>query len=100
MEGIAGRIKQGISVDPSGTPLGYDVVSYSYSDFAHSWLCSGLEHDMHKLFGIRTNALGLLDSFADAKQINDWIAEDEGQGRRAEPEAYDFWLLLSYPLTE
>jgi len=40
----------------------------------------------------------VLDSYTDAKQINDWIAEDEGKGTRAEPEPYDFWLVLSYPL--
>lgn len=97
-EGIAKRVKQAIPVEKSGESLGYDIVSYSYTDFAHSWLCSGLEHDMNKLFGIRANSWGLIDTHADAKKVNDWIAEDEGKGTRAEPEPYDFWLLLSYPL--
>ncbi len=97
-EGIAKRVKQGLPVEAGGEPLGYDVVSYSYHDLAHSWLCSGLDRDMNELFGIRTNDIGLLDTYADAKQINDWIAEDEGKGTRAEPENYDFWLLMSYPV--
>jgi len=99
-EGIAKRVKQAIPIEKSGEPIGYDVVGYSYTDFAHSWLCSGLEHDMNKLFGLRANTSGLIDTYADAKKVNDWIAEDDGQGVRAEPEPYDFWLLVSYPLDE
>jgi hypothetical protein len=97
-EGIAKRIKQAIPVDQTGNLLGYEIVSYSYHDFAHSWLCSGLEKDMNELFGIRANSSGLIDTYANAKKVNDWIAEDEGKGTRAEPEPYDFWLLISYPL--
>jgi hypothetical protein len=89
-KGIAKRVKLGLPVEEGGETLGYDVVSYSYTDFAHSWLCSGLDRDMNELFGIRTNDIGLLDTYADARQINDWIAEDEGKGTRAEPEPYDF----------
>jgi hypothetical protein len=97
-EGIAKRVKQALPVENHGELLGYDVVSYSYKDFAHSWLCSGLEQEMNKLFGIQANTMGLIDSYADAKKVNDWIAEDEGKGMRAEPEPYDFWLLISYAL--
>ncbi|MEL6407051.1 MAG: hypothetical protein AAFR81_21950, partial [Chloroflexota bacterium] len=89
-EGIAKRVKKGIAVDSTGKPIGFDVVSYSYSDFSHSWLCSGLEHEMNDLFGIRTNELGLLKSYDDAKKIYDWIAEDNYEGKRAEPEPYGF----------
>jgi hypothetical protein len=97
-EGIAKRVKQAIPVAESGEQLGYDVVSYSYTDFAHSWLCSGLERDMNQLFNIRADSNGLIDTYADAKKVNDWIAEDEGKGIRAEPESYDLWLLTSYPI--
>lgn len=99
-EGITKRIKQAMPIELGGETLGYDVVSYSYHDFAHSWLCSGLEKDMYELFGIRTNQHGLLATSADAKQVNDWIAEDNEQGTRAEPEPYDYWLLVNYPLNE
>ncbi|MCK6579189.1 MAG: hypothetical protein L6Q98_13915 [Anaerolineae bacterium] len=97
-EGIARRIKQGLSVEAGGRPLGYDVVSTSYADLAHSWLCSGLDKDMNEQFGIRANDNGLLSTYADAKRVNDWIAEDHEQGTRAEPEPYNFWLLLDYPI--
>jgi hypothetical protein len=82
-----------------GTPLGFEVVTYSYNEFGDSWLCSGLEKDMHQLFGIRTNQYGLMDSYADARKVYDWIAEDEQQGHRAEPEPYYPCLLVSYPAT-
>lgn len=95
-EGIAKRVKQRLPIDLSGEPIGYDVVSYSYQDFAHSWLCSGLKKDMNEIFGISSNSIGLLDTYADAKKVNDWIAE--GDGMRAEPEPYSFWLLVSCPL--
>lgn len=99
-EGIAKRVKQAIPIEKSGEPIGYDVVSYSYTDFAHSWLCSGLEKNMYELFGIRTDQHGLLATSADAKRVNDWIAEDNEQGTQAEPEPYDYWLLVNYPLNE
>lgn len=84
---------------PGGTPLGFEVVTYSYNEFGDSWLCSGLEKEMYQLFSIRTNHDGLMDSYADARKVYDWIAEDEQQGHRAEPEPYYPWLLVSYPLT-
>lgn len=97
-EGIAKRIKQAVRLDEAGTPLGYDIVSYSYTDFSHSWLCSYLDNEMYELFGIRSNDLGLIDHYADAKKVNEWIAEDDGKGMRAEPEPYDVWLATSYSL--
>ena len=97
-QGVEGRIKQGLLMEEPNAILGYDVVSYSYHDFSHSWLCSHLEQDMNDKFGIRANQYGLLDTFEDAQKINDWIAEDEMKGTRAEPEPYDFWLIASYDL--
>ncbi len=90
------RIKKGVLMESGGTPLGFEVVSYAYHDFNHSWLCSGLEVDMKELFGIESNKHGLIDSYTEAKQVSDWIAEEPG--RRGEPEPYDFWLLVDYPL--
>jgi hypothetical protein len=96
--GIDKRIQACLVVEPGGVVLGYDIVSFRYGDFGHSWLCSGLDKDMHELYGIRANHHGLLATYEDAKQVNDWIAEDDCKGQRAEPEPYDFWLLMSYPL--
>lgn len=95
-EGVERRLKQRISLETGGTALGFEVASYAYHDFNHSWLCSGLEVDMKDLFDIQTNEYGLIDSYLEAKQVSDWIAEEPG--RRGEPEPYDFWLLVDYPL--
>jgi hypothetical protein len=83
----------------SGEILGFEIASY-YMNLGHSWLCSGLERDMHEQFGIRPNAHGLIDTYEDAKKVYDWIAEDEQQGHRAEPEPYYPWLIVSYPLNQ
>jgi hypothetical protein len=97
--GIEVRLGQHLPMELGGDMLGFEVVSFAYHDFGHSWLCSGLHKDMHALYGIRPNAYGLIDSEDDARKVSDWIAEDEMKGTRAEPEPYDYWLLVSYPLT-
>lgn len=96
--GIEKRIEAQLPIVQGGDPLGFDVLSFSYGDLAHSWLCSYLHVEMNQQFGIRPNQYGLLDNEQDAQKIYDWIAEDDMKGHRAEPEPYDYWLLLSYPL--
>jgi hypothetical protein len=94
-------IKRLLPLERGGKPLGYEVVSgVFYGDFSHSWLCSYLDAEMHELYGMRPNEYGLIDTCAEAKRVYDWIAEDEMQGGRAEPEPYNAWLLVSYPLAE
>lgn len=96
--GIENRIRQHLSLEEGGTVLGFEVVSFGYNDFGHSWFCSGLARDMHDLFGIRPNGYGLINTYEEARKVYEWIAEDEMRSTRAEPEPYDFWLLVSYPL--
>jgi hypothetical protein len=86
------------SIDADGTPLGFEVISHFASHLSCSWLCSGLEKDMNELFGIQPNQYGLIDSYADAKQVYEWIAEDKMQGTRAEPLPYYPWLIVQYPV--
>ena len=93
--GIEKRIEQHLRLAEDGRPLGFEVVSYSYGNFGCSWLCNNLHFEMNNLFGIRPKDYGLLDSEQDAKRVYEWIAED---AHRAEPEPYDYWLLLEYPL--
>jgi hypothetical protein len=84
-------------LEHEGKVLGYELLGYEES-LAHSWLCSGLDREMYTVFGIRPNQHGLIDSLDEAMQVYDWIAEDEQQGHRAEPEPYYPWLLVEYPL--
>lgn len=98
--GIDKLISQKIPLSTDSEILGFEVLSYDYHNLGHTWLCSYLHRDMHKLYGIKPNQYGLIDDYNDAKKVYEWIAEDDMKGRRAEPEPYDFWLVISHPLTE
>jgi hypothetical protein len=80
-----------------GVTLGYEILSYEMG-LEHSWLSSGLLEVMLEQFNIRPNSYGLIDSYAEAKQVYEWIAEDKMQGTRAEPEPYYPWLIVQYPV--
>jgi hypothetical protein len=88
-----------LTLPSGGQILGFEVASYAYSDFGHSWLCSGLNEQMREMFGFVPDAHGLLQSEADAMRLFNWIAEDELKGQRSEPEPYFPWLLVDYPLS-
>jgi hypothetical protein len=97
--GIGQRLEQHLAIEEGGTPLGYEIASYDYyGSLSHSWLCGGLQNDMSKLFGIIPNQYGFIPSYAEARQVYDWIEEDDMQGHRGEPEPYYPWLLIAYPL--
>jgi hypothetical protein len=94
--GISKRIELHLPLAEGGRVLGFEVISFEYGSFRHSWLCNYLHYEIHKLFGIRAGQYGLLQKEADARQIYEWIEEDD---RRAEPVPYDYWLLVDYPLS-
>jgi len=99
IDGINLVLSQNKTLEPHGNILGFEIVSSVYSDLAHSWLCNGIEKDMFEQFSIRPNQYGLINSYLEAKQIYDWIAEDELRGTRSEPEPYYPWLIVQYPIT-
>jgi hypothetical protein len=78
--------------------LGFEIISYFMGNLGHSWLCSGLEKDMHRLFAIHPNQYGLIATYDEAQKVYEWIAEDDMQGHRSEPEPYYPWLIVQYPL--
>ncbi len=98
--GVEKYISQQSTMSTTGQILGFEVLTYSYHGFGHSWLCSYIHRDMFDLYGIQTNSYGLIDTYDDAKNVYEWIAEDDMKGHRGEPEPYDFWLLVSHPLEE
>ncbi len=86
------------SLPPDGDILGFEVVSYNIN-LGCSWLCGGLERDMHREFGIRPGKYGLLETFEDANRVYQWILEGSAKGEhRGEPEPYYPWLIVRYPL--
>ena len=98
--GVDLRISRQIPILETGNVLGYEVLSYDYHNLGHTWLCSLIHNDMYELYGIKPNQHGFLATYDDAKKVYDWIAEEEMKGTRAEPEPYDFWLVISHPLAE
>src|SRR5690606_10847924 len=98
IRGIEKAIEQRKPLSDGGTPLGFEVTSYEYNDFGHSWICNHIHKDMHEMFGIHLGQFGLLQNHEDAEKVYQWIEEDHQQGARAEPEPYDYWLLVSYSL--
>ena len=95
--GVNYVLHQKNQLEPYGKGMGFEVVGENFG-LSCSWLCSGIEKDMHELYGIRPNSYGLIDTYADAAKVYEWIAEDEMQGTRAEPEPYYPWLIVQYPL--
>ena len=96
--GVDLRIQHKLPMSTGGTVLGFEVVSYLYHDFSHSWLCNYIHRDMYELYNIKPNEFGFIDNFDDAKKTYEWIEEDK-RGRRGEyREPYDFWLIVSHPL--
>ena len=87
------------TLKPNGNILGFEILSYEYSNLGCSWLCSGIDKDMFEQFNIRPNQFGLINSYKEAKQVYEWIAEDELQGTRGEPYPYYPWLIVQYPIT-
>lgn len=93
--GIEQMIAQTLPLAQDGQALGYEVVSCNYG-LGCSWLCSGIEADAYREYGIRPTDYGLLNTLDEAKKIISWI--DEAPGERAEPEVYFPWLLVEYPV--
>lgn len=86
------------SLPRGGEIRGFEILSYDLH-INHSWLCSNIEKDMHELYGIHPNRYGLINTYEEAKTVYKWIAEDNMQGGRAEPEPYYPWLIVQYPVT-
>lgn len=75
-----------------GQVLGFDMLSYGHG-LECSWLCNGLEKEIDKQFGIRSNQWGLIATFEEAKKCTDWINQPEV---RAEPGLWLPWQVRQY----
>ena len=95
--GTEGQIDRRQSLETGGTALGFEVASFAYHDFGHSWYCNHPAEDLGTLFDLRPGQFGLIETREGAEQVYKWVAE--APGSRGEPEPYAYWLLVSYPLT-
>jgi len=84
-------VKLGRSPASGGRVLGFEVMGDNVKE-DHSLLCTGGEKDIATAFGIRLNAHGLIDTFADAVRAAEWSS---GEGH-AEPCDYLPWRLDEY----
>jgi len=78
---------------PGGEPLGFEMVLYGYN-LECSWLCTGTERAVEKALAVRPNAHGLIEGEADARRVNDWMAQHPEE---SEAGPYYPWLLVRYP---
>ena len=82
-----------ISTPPeNGKVLGFEPASYGYL-LECSWLCNGLEKEIHEKLGVHPNENGYIDDFETAlKCINHISLEEVG----AEPGLWLPWLIVKY----
>ncbi|MBA3533295.1 MAG: hypothetical protein H0T73_15350 [Ardenticatenales bacterium] len=94
-QGVYDAIAYGMQMEAGGTVLGYDVLGLDDNGSFHSWLCNGLEDEIHEQFGIRPNGNGLLNSIEEAMQCALYASSDDVD---AEPVLWQPWLIVSYPI--
>lgn len=59
---------------PDARLRGFELVGIEYAvSSMHSWLCHGYEAEVAEALGIRQNAWGLLDDYADASAVLAWM---------------------------
>jgi hypothetical protein len=91
--GLEKRIEQHLPLIDDGHALGFDVVSFAYCDFEHSWLCHYHHKQVYEMLGIRAGAYGLIPIEEDARRVCDWF-----NANAPDHAPYDYWLLVDYPL--
>lgn len=76
----------------NGEVLGFEPASYGYL-LECSWLCNGLEKEIHEKLGVRPNEHGYIDDFETALECVSHISLDEVG---AEPGLWLPWLIIKY----
>ncbi len=79
------------SFAPGGEALGYEPLVLN-GGLSCSWLCNGIDRVADDKLGIKTNGFGLIERFADADRVVQYIREDG----HAEPGLWLPWLLVRY----
>ncbi|MBI2837051.1 MAG: hypothetical protein HYX75_01955 [Acidobacteria bacterium] len=80
VSGVYEMIRRGNAPDPSGRPLGFEILNYQYGT-VHSWLCDGLEADVAVKYSIKPNPSGFISALEDAASAAQFCASgDAGSG--------------------
>lgn len=90
--GVFTALTHGVSPDPSGLSLGFDVLGWDHSLF-HSYLCNGLENSFAETLGITPNRHGFFDHLTDARKCAAYAGLDS---THAEPALWLPWQTLLY----
>ncbi len=90
-EGVEKRLLQKLPMEDGGVVLGFDISSYAYHNFDHTWFSHGHHLGVYETLGIRPNQDGLVAIREDAIRARNYTNEHDEH-------FYDEWLLISYPL--
>ncbi len=88
--GLVELIEQERPLTEGGSCLGYEPLGFCGTSF-HSWLCHYAPDEAFRLFGTRTNKLGLIDEFKDALRVNEHLLQTG-----CEPAIWEPWLIVDY----
>jgi hypothetical protein len=94
--GATGYFKCVASAEPlaaGGAPLGFELLSSWMGLLTHSWLCNGLEQQLHEKAGLVPNPNGFI---ADLHTACDCVRRIDSGEVSAEPEAWFPWLVVQY----
>lgn len=92
LEGVEKRILEKLPIETGGQTLGFDISSYAYGDFDHTWFSHLHYRGVFEEHGIRPGQYGLLQTQKEAVIARDYANLHDGY-------TYDYWLLVSYPIT-
>jgi hypothetical protein len=76
-----------------GSFLGFDLLSTRMGVLSHSWLCNGLDTQLHEKVGLLPNAHGFIDSLDVAR---DCVRRIHAGELKCEPEEWFPWLVVRY----
>ncbi len=92
VSGVYEMIRRGNAPDPSGRPLGFEVLNHQYGT-VHSWLCDGLEADVALIHGIKPNSSGFISTLEEASNAAQFCSSAESGGASGE---WLPWLITEY----
>jgi len=86
-------VSRGERLAEGGSALGYELLSTWMGLITHSWLCNGLEKQLHEKSGLVPNPHGFVADLDTARDCVNRIRTKEVKG---EPEDWYPWLVVKY----
>ena len=92
--GLYQTLSRRAPLEPTGDPAGWELLGVELGA-CHSWLCNSVHVLAQSRLGITPNALGLIPTEEQARQVTTLISQDPSI---AEPASWFPGLLVRYPL--